>query len=418
MHCKSEGILWLAAVLGEDSILILRRAARYDPRAMVSRLREAMTRFLEDRSSGDVRAVLKGIVIGDRGEIDSSLNRRYAQSGLAHLLVASGLNVGMVAVVGMLLVRCMVWVAPRVLLLWPLKKISAAASVPGILIYCLIVGANTPIMRATIMALVFVAAVLLDRRWYSPNSLALAGVILLLIYPLALFTPSFQLSFAAVLGILVVVPHLMNRLYPHPPRSELPMVTETGPDLAAPGRHSVWYRFRPVVALVLTSVSATLAVTPFLAMTFHSFPAYTLPANLIAVPLMTVALPIGLLAALVGIVAPALGGLILVPAAVLVHLINEVARFCAQMPGSVLWFPAVGPAEFALLLVCVLCVLWFMSEPRWRRLAVLFLRRRAWPAFWWSPPGSGPKETISRLFSLMSERAMRPSFKPKVPKDC
>ena len=372
MHCRSEGILWLASARGEDAILLLRRAAWYNPRTIVSRLRDALTHFLENNSTGDVRAVLKGIIIGDRGEIDASLNKSYAKSGLAHLLAASGMNVGMVAVVAILLVRCGAWTAPRILLLWPLRKMSAAASVPIILVYCLIVGAQTPIMRATIMGLVFVAALLADRRWYSPNSLALAGVILLLLYPLSLFTPSFQLSFAAVFGILLVVPSFLNRLSSESARAESGAQAQT--DIYSEiVKTKVWPWLRPVATLVVTSVAATLAVTPFLATTFHSFPLYTLPANLIGVPLMAVAMPVGLIAAVVGLVAPGLGGLILVPAEFLVRLINETARFFSEMPGSVLRFPEIGQMEFALLAVCVLSALLFMRQPHRNRVPALFV---------------------------------------------
>jgi competence protein ComEC len=325
-----------------------------------------MNSFLERHSRGDVRAVLKGIVLGDRGEVDPSLQNAFAASGLAHILSASGLHVGIVALFTSIFVLIATAPYPTVFLWAPRRKLAAAASVPAMVVYCLLVGGRAPAVRSTIMGLVVATAIVLDRRWYSLNSLALAAFIILLVYPLSIFTVSFQLSFAAVLGILLVVPNVMKRWYGAPESDFQSAATE--PDMRA-GRNEHWTtKFsRHVAALCLTSFAATLATAPFLAQTFHYFPVYTLPANLIAVPLFTIALPVALFAALLGLVWPEAGALVLEPAALLVDVSIRAGRFFAELPASTVTLPELRIPEFAIAVGAMFGVLWCVGWPTRKR---------------------------------------------------
>ncbi|MEW6530310.1 MAG: DNA internalization-related competence protein ComEC/Rec2 [Thermodesulfobacteriota bacterium] len=365
-YCKDNGILWQASVQGPHSVLLLSRGSRLAPRAALYELREAMSNFLERHSQGDVRAVLKGIVLGDQGEVDSSLRRSFATSGLAHILSASGLHVGIVALFTSIFVLIATAPYPTVFLWTPRRKLAAAASVPAMVIYCLLVGGRAPAVRSTIMGLVVAAAIMLDRRWYSLNSLALAAFIILLVYPLSIFTVSFQLSFAAVLGILLVVPNVIRRWY-GPPQGDLQSAA-TEPDMRA-GRNERWTtKFsRHAAALCLTSFAATLATAPFLAQTFHYFPVYTLPANLIAVPLFTIALPVALFAAVLGIIWPAAGALMLEPAALLVDVSIRAGRFFAELPASTVTLPELRVPEFIIAVGAIFGVLWCFGWPTRKR---------------------------------------------------
>jgi len=371
MYCKNNGILWQASVRGNGSILLTRRGSPYRPRAIMCRIRQAMGGFLDRHSTGDVRAVLKGIVVGDRGEIDPGLRKSFADSGLAHMLSASGLHVGIVALLTLLFAKGIARAVPRILLHYPLRKIAAAASVPAMLTYCWIVGARVPAIRATTMGLVVAAALLLDRRWHSVNSLALAGLIILLVYPLSIFTAGFQLSFAAVVGILLVVPKLLSGLYdPHAfGGAGAPATWQT--DLFQRLKDGVRHWSRHMTAFVLVTLAATVAVSPFLVRIFHSFPLYSPAANVLAWPLLALALPTALIAAAVGAVAPNVGALILAPAAGIVHALVGVATFFSSLPGSTLRFPHPGNLEFVFGIILAFSFLWLMREPTRRRLLLV-----------------------------------------------
>lgn len=371
LHCKNRGIMWLTSVDGEDSLLMVRRGWGYHPRSLLFKLREAMNRFIEEQLSGDVRAVTKGLVLGDRGEISHALRRSFADSGLAHMLSASGLHVGIVALMVIPLAAGLSHWLPAILLRIPFRKLAAAVSLPAMVAYCLLVGARIPAMRATIMGLVVVAALLLDRRWHSLNSLGLAGLIIVLIRPFAPLTLGFQLSFLAVLGILVAVPSLLDKLYADVSTRE----EETEPlpegDTLARVRRKFQRMYPTLVGLLFTPMAAQAAVAPVVMLTFRSLPTYSLPANLATGLMLTLALPLAVAGSLVGTVVPAIGSWLLQPASVMISAIIDIARMYADLPGNTLSGGPMGPAELVSIVFACACFLWFLRSPSQRSAAGL-----------------------------------------------
>lgn len=339
LYCRTHGVLWTASTQGPDSIVLMKSASAWNPRGLVSRMRNAVTHFIEAHSAGDVRAVLKGIVVGDRGEISQSLNRSYTDSGLVHVLSASGLHVGFAAAIALPLAALAVRVRPSMLLRIPYAKIAAAASILPMVVYCFLAGARVPIVRATIMGMVVASAILLDRRWYSINSLAVAGVVILLAYPLSLFAVDFQLSFAAVLGIVVIVPQVMLGLNRSEPRIEAHVAGRSGSNFREALARIARSAAIAALAAGMTTLAATVAVSPILMAVFHVIPLYGVAANVAAIPLLTPALPLALAGSFVGLGFPRVGALLLVPAEVLVGWTNHIAEFVAGLPFSTLHLP-------------------------------------------------------------------------------
>ncbi|MEW6352443.1 MAG: ComEC/Rec2 family competence protein [Thermodesulfobacteriota bacterium] len=153
----------------------------------------------------DIIAIVKGIVLGDRADISPAVNKSFVDSGLVHILSASGLHVGIAACAAIVAMWLLTWPFP-VLYNWvPRKKLAAAASIPAMIAYCLLVGSRVATIRATLMGLVCAVAVISDRRWRSWNSLCVAALAILLLYPLSVTAVDFQLSFVAVAAIFVVL---------------------------------------------------------------------------------------------------------------------------------------------------------------------------------------------------------------------
>ncbi|MBI4962827.1 MAG: DNA internalization-related competence protein ComEC/Rec2 [Desulfomonile tiedjei] len=402
--CKNEGILWLASVRGEDSVAVLKRGSSFLPGAILFRAREAMAGFLEthsgrflgESSAKPVKGILKGIIVGDMGDIDPDLNRDFVDSGLVHALSASGLHVAIVAFLTLMLVKVGVRAVPSVLLWLPLRKLAALACIPAVVTYCLLVGARVPAVRSMIMGLVVATAILLDKKWHSFNSLALAGIIILLIYPLSLFTPSFQLSFASVAGILLMVSPVMSRLYGKDSESTLDSVDAEG------GRHEglgrLLHGLRPLTAVALTSAAATIAVLPFLVQTFHSFPVYTVFANLASDFMITGALSIGLLATAVGVGLPEVGSWVLAPAAFLTLMIIKIASFFSALPGSTVLIPHMGTTEFVVATGIAFFMLWYVRGPLGRKYHVISASGLALVAVVAIPPWVGPDADLEVRF--------------------
>ena len=390
--CRNEGILWLASVRGADSILVLKRGSPFRPGAILFRLREAMAKFLESysgrfldgQSAKPVQGILKGIIVGDMGDIDPDLNRDFVDSGLVHALSASGLHVAIVALLTFMLVQAAVKAVPWILLWFPLRKFAASAAIPAVVAYCLLVGARAPAIRSMIMGLVVATAILCDKRWHSFNSWALAGIIILLIHPLSLLTPGFQLSFAAVAGILVMVAPVMSQLYGKESENVLHQMDAIGGTHKRPS--VLLYGLRPLTAVALTSIAATLAVLPFLIQTFHSFPVYTVFANLASDFMMTGALSIGLIATFVGLVLPELGSWILAPAAFLTLMIIKIASFFSALPGSTARIPHLGVTEFVITAAIAFFTLWYVRGTFGKKFQVVSVSCLALVAVFVIPP--------------------------------
>jgi len=136
--------------------------------------------------------ILKPIIIGDKTSIDPRTKENFIDAGLMHVLVVSGLHVGFVgAMILVILKLCGL----------SLKKASLL-SIPFIFLYALATGANPPALRAAIMFSSILIALALDREPLIYNSLALSAILILLFQPQQLFTASFHMSYAATIGII------------------------------------------------------------------------------------------------------------------------------------------------------------------------------------------------------------------------
>ena len=156
------------------------------------RIRGLIRKHFDRENSG----LLEAIMIGDRSGLSQASKEEFVKTGTVHILAISGLHVGLVA--GIFIFVYKIFSVPR--------KIRYLLAVPPVLLYALISGSNPPVMRAGIMFVIFAIASLLERDQDSLNSLGAAAVIILILNPKSLFDPSFQLSFAAILSIILLSP--------------------------------------------------------------------------------------------------------------------------------------------------------------------------------------------------------------------
>jgi competence protein ComEC len=344
LHCRNSGIYWLASIRPKTQPTIMSHGPWYDPMTILFLIRDRMNAFLDSAPrrcipsdyQESVRAILKAIVIGDLGEVSPRLYKSFSDSGLVHALSASGIHVGMVAMVAGFIVAWAARLYPKILLRFPLKKLAAAASIPAMIAYCIIVGGRGPAIRATIMGVMIAGAIILERKWQSANALAFAAVVVLFVYPLSLFTPSFLLSFCAVAGIMTVWQRFRKEARGDSPGTgalRFHVDERSTKSRASRAAHFMLHEAGVVIFASLGAVIATLPITWYF---FRSLPVYTLFANLLADFLMTLALGFGLLASILSLASSSLGGILLVPADVCSFLVIKTAEFFAGLPFSVL----------------------------------------------------------------------------------
>ena len=235
------------------------------PRAAVLRWRAAADRFWKARS-GAAGGILNALTTGERADIPAEVQQDFLRSGLTHLLAISGMNVGFLAALVFLLLRRALALCEEIALRCPAQLPAAALTLPALWFFMLFSGSQIPVGRAVLMSAAGMVAIILWRRAVPADALALAAVILVALDPRILFTPSFQLSFAAVAALLLVASRL---------RMEQEPAREGGPVPALR---------RGARALFLASLAASAATAPIVAFAFQQVSLVGPPANLVAVP--------------------------------------------------------------------------------------------------------------------------------------
>ncbi len=288
-----------------------------------SRLRRAVAVGLPEQEAALALAIHLG-VRDDLGE----LRELFADSGLAHLLALSGLNVAiLVAALGFALRPLGLWRYPALM-----------AIVVGFL---LVVEPSPSVFRAGVMALVVLLSLWLGGgRLEVGPTLALSALGLLLWNPSWLFDISFQLSYLAVAGLLVFVQPVTERFLGK--------------------RHlSEWHWKQLTLGAVVVSLAAQAATLPLIASAFGSLPILSALVNVLAVPIASALVPLGFVVALVGLVSLPLAALLNKLALLLYKALIWIAAWGAALPnlvwGEIAWL---GYALYYLALLALALVAW------------------------------------------------------------
>ncbi len=222
---------------------------------------EPIRRTIRDETNtflmGDEAALARAMVLGERFGINKEINEQFINSGTIHILAVSGLHIGFLTGILMTLASF-----ARLARRWRFFVIS-----PILIIYAFVVGLSPSVTRAVIMAIVVLFGLFLQRRSRIVNSLGFAALIILVFAPAQLFSPGFQLSFAAVLSIAVFHDRMLWLI-----RKSHPVL------VSRPLLNSI------TSALVLT-FAATLGTVPLTAYYFDRISLVALLANFFIVPL-------------------------------------------------------------------------------------------------------------------------------------
>lgn len=265
------------------------------------RIRERAADGLERGMPPREAELARGFVLGEDDGIDAETKEDFRRAGLSHLLAVSGENVTLLALLAMPLLG-MLGIPLRERLVWVLALIA---------VYVPVAGAGPSIQRAGVMGAAGVLATLGGRRGSRLYALALAALVTLAVDPAVASDVGWQLSFAAVLGILL---------------------------LASPLRRAIVARLgkgrwrRALAEGVAVTIAATFATAPLIAFHFETLSTTTLAANVLAMPAVAPAMWLGMcsagLAQVPGLPLEPLNGL----AALMLAYIAQVAAWCGA-PG-------------------------------------------------------------------------------------
>jgi len=287
----------------------------------------------------------RGFVLGEDEGVDPATVEDFRRSGLSHLLAVSGQNVALLALLAVPLLAAL-GIPLRARLVWVLALIA---------VYVPLAGAGPTIQRAGLMGALSVLATLAGRRASRFYALGLAAAVMLLLEPGIAADVGWQLSFAAVLGILL---------------------------LAAPLREAIAARIgargwrRALADGAAMTIAATLATAPLIAFRFEALSTTTLLANLLALPAVAPAMWLGMLAAAAGQVPGFPVEALNAVDAPLLAYIAQVAAWCGR-PGWAYVHLRIGVAGLLVsyLAIAVGAIL-AMRVGRRRRIAALRRRKR------------------------------------------
>ena len=276
-YLERQGI---RSVMAFPQVALISEGSGVRYRRWLSEARLALARSMERVVPEPQGAFGQAILLGIRSGIPDSMRDDFRRAGASHLLAISGLHVGMALA---LTTGLGAWALGRRRGLYLLLPLCA------IWLYALVAGASPSAMRATAMGTVYLAAVAVGRPRSLMPALALAAIVMAAIDPDILFRVSFQLSFAAMLGIGIYVERgsewLQDRLGV---RAEA-----SGFGVAAT---------RAAIDTAGVTIAATAATAPLVGMYFGELSLVGLPTTLLTLPAVPLALAFHAGAAGVGLV--------------------------------------------------------------------------------------------------------------------
>lgn len=310
--------------------------AWYHPAMLQHEAGHRLKQYMPDAASS---AFATALLLGDRSSLPGELVKAYSSSGLIHVLAVSGLHVGIIYVLLQTVLGKIIRRKPAVLL--------------GCLLFCLwayaaITGLSASVTRASLMCSMLALGKHFHRQSGVYNTLSAAALLLLWYQPNWLLDTGFQLSFAAVAGIVYLQPILLRSVYiPHP------------------WLYKIW-------ELSCVTLSAQLFTLPLTLYYFGQFPNYFLMTNLIVLPAMAPVLGACLLLIVLSpfpMLAAPFGWLL----STFIGWLNQLVQFFEQLPGAVSTGIRLDFASGLLIFALLLCLSWWKTDAsaHWRRVSLL-----------------------------------------------
>lgn len=332
------------SIMDKTSIHILSRGGGSPFIHTLADIRARVSQMIIHALPQPASGLLIGILLGDERHLSPEIKEAFSTTGTAHIVAISGFN--MVIVAGVVQ-GVLTWLMPsrRWLVLW------LALGVMGI--YTALTGANPAVLRAALMTGILLIGQTLRRNTYVPTSLAFVLILMSFITPTVFWDASFQLSFAAVLGLSLFVTPL-QRAFNSGVRQILPQSTAQS--------LSNW-----LTEPLIVTIAAQITTTPIILASFGRFSLVALPVNLLIIPVQSYLLIMGVLSVCMGFIIPIIGQILFWLTYLFLSYTISMVRIFAKIPfADVEW--RLDP-RLALLFYIILIGVMMMSaiQPRfWR----------------------------------------------------
>lgn len=317
--------------------------------SFIADMRQNIVKRINNILPKEEAAIVSAIIAGERGSIDQTQYEQYRNSGLAHFLSISGLHMSMLAGLMFFLVRFTLALFPSVALRYDTKKIAAIFAIILSTIYLFISGQAIPAERAYIMTTVVLLGVLTNRRAISLHTICLAALIVLVLSPEVLISASFQMSFAAVLGLIAFYEKVSRPIQ----------------QFLQQGHLNRWIKIilLYIIGIIVSDFIASVMTLPFAIYHFNMIALYTTLGNFLAGPIIgLIIMPFVLLSMLLmpfGLEEPFLRVV-----GFGIEQINHITAFVASLPHA--GYQISSMPHWGLILI-VIGGLWLMLwQAKWR----------------------------------------------------
>jgi competence protein ComEC len=327
LHLK--GILVRGFVNDASGIVVLRGETGNSIRTWLERFRDRVRKSIQETAPDIEGKIIQAMILGDQKEIPKETMDKFNRTGTTHIIAISGFNIGIVAVFSLFMLRFFIKSSEYLLLRWNTVTIPTLFAILVVILYTFIAGSGISVVRASIMVVLFMIAILINRERDLYNTLALAAFLILIVSPPSLFDISFQLSFAAVLSLLFLMPRL-TALLPTPLSIDFSSLT---------GKAWVVYNMkkalRAFILFFFASLSATLGTLPLIILYFNRLSLITLAANLLVVPILgIIAIPFCLFIVLTVPISSTMTSFIVQISELLVRISLSIVDELAALPWS------------------------------------------------------------------------------------
>lgn len=309
-YLRHQGIYLILSVKKNSIVKKLNKNAGNLLKSFALRIRHRMKGAIVKDLSPFSAGILNAIILGERQNLPAYVKDILMKSGTVHIIAISGLHLGIVAFIILLILKIIkIPRRPRYIL-----------AISFLIAYCILTGAKPPVVRATVMGSILLFGYFLKREVNIYNSLSLAALIILLINPWQLFEVSFQLSFLSVISIVWLSPEIKS-LFPEK-LNKIP-----------------WIRF--LISVFSVSFAAWLGLAPLIAHYFRILSPITILANMIIVPYMTIVVASGFSLTLIGILIPCSTSIFAASNELFILMLFKINSFLVAIPGAYFKLPSI-----------------------------------------------------------------------------
>jgi competence protein ComEC len=286
----------------------------------------------ENGLKGREFAVASALIMGQSDMLDNETLQAYSGTGVMHILSVSGLHVGVIFIIISFLLSFMKGKGSQL-------YFKTFVILLTIWAYALLTGMSPSVLRSAVMFTFISIGNATNRYVHIINSLAVSAIALLLINPLMINNIGFQLSYIAIVGIV--------------------FINKPIADLWDPKNRIIEY----IWGLIAVSIAAQVATAPLAMLYFHQFPAYFIPANLVAIPLSFLAIYAGV-AVLATSIILVISNILGIITNYLLFALNYSVGYIEKLPYSVLHITSIFTKETILIYLIIISLILFFTLKR------------------------------------------------------